>query len=264
LAPEELTEIEWVLIAPLLPAERGRVGRPSHDNRRVLNGILWIMRSGARWIDVPERYGRWNSVYLRFRRWAQIGVFEALLETLAGALAEERIQMIDSTIVRAHAQAAGAKKAEAAQALGRSRGGLSTKIHVRADAKGRPLAFALTGGEAHDLTGVDELLAAWDRLPRSMLADKGYDADRLREDLLISGVNPVIPFKSNRQEQWALDRTLYRERNWVERIIGRLKQFRRVATRYDKTACSFLACLQLAAIRIWLKTIRTASKDGGR
>jgi transposase len=110
LAPEELTEIEWVLIAPLLPAERGRVGRPSHDNRRVLNGILWIMRSGARWIDVPERYGRWNSVYLRFRRWAQIGVFEALLETLAGALAEERIQMIDSTIVRAHAQAAGAKR----------------------------------------------------------------------------------------------------------------------------------------------------------
>jgi transposase len=110
LACEELSEGEWALVAPFLPAERGRVGRPSHDNRRVLTGILWVVRSGARWIDVPERYGRWNSVYRCFRRWAQIGVFEALLEALADALAEERTQMIDSTIVRAHAQAAGAKR----------------------------------------------------------------------------------------------------------------------------------------------------------
>ena len=70
--------------------------------------------------------------------------------------------------------------------MGRSQGGLSTKVHVRADAKGRPLAFALTGGEARDLTRAGELLALWDRLPRSLLADKGYDADRLREDLLLS------------------------------------------------------------------------------
>jgi transposase len=97
---------------PAPACRRGRVGRPSHDNRRVLNGILWTVRSGARWIDVPERYGRWNSVYRRFRRWSQTGVFEALLETLAGALAEESLQMLDSTIVRAHAQAAGAKRGE--------------------------------------------------------------------------------------------------------------------------------------------------------
>lgn len=107
---DDLTEAEWALIAPLLPPERGRVGRPSHDNRRVVNGIFWTVRSGARWVDVPERYGRWNSVYRRFRRWAQAGVFEVVLETLAGVLADERIQMVDSTIVRAHAQASGAKR----------------------------------------------------------------------------------------------------------------------------------------------------------
>lgn len=118
MACDELTEAEWALIAPLLPAERGRIGRPSHDNRRVLNGILWTVRSGARWVDVPERYGRWNSIYRRFRRWSQTGVFEALLETLAGALAEERVQMIDSTIVRAHAQAAGAKRGTRTQRSG--------------------------------------------------------------------------------------------------------------------------------------------------
>jgi transposase len=77
------------------------------------------------------------------------------------------------------------------------------------------------------------------------------------EDLLTRGVNPIIPFKSNRQERWPLDRALYRERNWIERVIGRLKQFRRVATRYDKTACSFLATLHLAAVRIWLRFVHT-------
>ena len=129
MAGDELSEAEWALIAPLLPAERGRVGRPSHDNRRVLNGILWTVRSGARWIDVPERYGRWNSVYRRFRRWSQTGVFEALLETLAGALAEERLQMLDSTIVRAHAQMSGAERGKRTRRSGAHRVG-STKIHV--------------------------------------------------------------------------------------------------------------------------------------
>ncbi len=115
---EELSEAEWALVAPFLPAERGRVGRPSHDNRRVLNGILWVVRSGARWIDVPHRYGRWNSVYRRFRRWSQAGVFEARLEALADALAKERVQMIDSTVVRAHAQAAGSKRGMSTGRLG--------------------------------------------------------------------------------------------------------------------------------------------------
>ena len=101
-------------------------------------------------------------------------------------------------------------------------------------------------------------MAAWDWLPQSLLADKGYDADPFREGLLIHGVNPIIPFKNNRRGRWALDRALYRERNWVERVIGRLKQFRRVATRYDKTACSFLATLQLAAVRIWLRFVQSA------
>jgi len=79
LACEELSEAEWALVAPHLPAECGRVGRPSHDNRRVLNGILWVVRSGARWIDVPERYVRWNSVYHRCRRWSQAGVLRPSL-----------------------------------------------------------------------------------------------------------------------------------------------------------------------------------------
>jgi transposase len=106
------------------------------------------------------------------------------------------------------------------------------------------------------MKGVDDLLAAWGRLPTSLLADRGYDADRLRKVLLIAGVNPIIPYKSNRRAPLPLDRALYRQRNWIERVIGYLKQFRRVATRYDKTACSFLATLELAAVRIWLRFVQ--------
>jgi transposase len=107
----ELTDAEWALIAPLLPAERGRPGRPSLDNRTMLDAMLWLAREGARWRALPERFGRWNTVWRRFSRWAGLGVFDALFEALAGCgLADERLQMLDSTVVRAHQHAAGARK----------------------------------------------------------------------------------------------------------------------------------------------------------
>ena len=88
--------------------------------------------------------------------------------------------------------------------------------------------------------------------PRLMLADRGYDSDAVREDLLLSGVLPVIPPKANRRVPAVCDCQAYRARNRIERMFNRLKQFRRIATRYDKTAKSFLAFLYLAAARIWL------------
>jgi transposase len=132
-------------------------------------------------------------------------------------------------------------------------GGFSTKLHIRADANGLPLAFALTGGERHDLTAVPELLDGV-RLARTLvIADRGYDADRLRSHLLLRGALPVIPAKQNRREPMAHDEAAYRTRNCVERLVSKLKQFRRVATRYDQTAASFLAFVELAALRIWTK-----------
>ena len=104
----DLTDAEWELVGPLLSTERGRPGR---ENRRILDGILWRAREGARWRAVPERYGRWNTVWRRFARWRDLGVFEAVLDALAGSgAAEERLQMIDATTIRAHQHAAGAKE----------------------------------------------------------------------------------------------------------------------------------------------------------
>nr|WP_237469168.1 IS5 family transposase [Gluconobacter sphaericus] len=106
----DLTDQEWAVIGPLLPPERGRWARPAGDNRRFLNGMLHVLRVGCPWRDMHERYGKWNSVYVRFRRWAEQGVWDALLQTLVDlGLTNNWQHMLDSTVVRAHSQATGAK-----------------------------------------------------------------------------------------------------------------------------------------------------------
>src|SRR5262249_30035998 len=114
--------------------------------RRTVNGILWVLRTGAPWRDMPARYGNWNSVFVRFTRWSKLGVWDAAFETLAslGPPADKE-HAIDSTIVRAHQHAAGVKGGNQNQeALGRSRGGFSTKIHLRTNAKGPGWKFIPT------------------------------------------------------------------------------------------------------------------------
>jgi len=137
------------------------------------------------------------------------------------------------------------------EAIGLSRGGLSTKIHALVDALGNPLAFLLTAGQAHDLVGADALLPqmAADQL----IADKAFDADaRVREPLARAGKSAVIPPRPNRLAPPDFDRHLYKERHLVENFFCKLKQFRAIATRYDKTARNFLAAIHLAAAIIWL------------
>ena len=216
--------------------------------------MLYVLRVGCPWRDMHERYGKWNSVYVRFRRWAQQGVLDAVLETLVElGLTDDWKHMIDSTTIRGHSQAAGAKGAPARRAFGRSRGGFTSKIHARSDGQGRPLGFVLTGGEVSDYKAVAELLALAVKKPKMMLADKGYDGDEVRIALLMKGVLPVIPPKTNRKQQIACDFNAYKDRNCIERMFNRLKQARRIATRYDKTAISFLGFLNIAASRLWLK-----------
>ena len=160
--------------------------------------------------------------------------------------------MIDSTLVRAHQHSAGARNHPGEdQAIGRSRGGLSTKIHALVDALGNPVGFHLTGGEAHDLVGADHLLPEMEA--EALSADKAFDADkRVIEPLTAAGKTVVIPPKSNRRSPRTYDRDLYKARHLVENFFARLKQFRAIATRYDKTARNFLAAIHLAASILWL------------
>ncbi len=137
------------------------------------------------------------------------------------------------------------------QAIGRSRGGLSTKIHTLADAHGNPVGFFLTGGHEHDLTGADHLIPTMQA--STLIADKAFDADaRVLEPLRAAGKEAVIPSKANRIVIHDFDRDLYKARHLIENFFAKLKQFRAIATRYDKTARNFLAGVHLAAAAIWL------------
>ena len=143
------------------------------------------------------------------------------------------------------------KKAGEDQAIGRSRGGLSTKIHALVDALGNPIAFALTGGEAHDLVGADQLLPGMQAAV--LIADKAFDADqRVLNPLAEAGKTAVIPPRSNRTTIRDFDRDLFKARHLIENFFARLKQHRAIATRYDKTARNFLAAVHLAAAVTWL------------
>ena len=146
--------------------------------------------------------------------------------------------------------------------LGRSRGGFSTKLHLRCDGQGRPLTFALTGGERHDQVAFPALMA-WKgvrrpgpgrprRRPASVIADRGYSGRPVRGELRRRAIRAVIPQKRNERPAHLMDWAAYRRRNEVERLVNRLKQCRRVATRYEKLAANYLAMVTLAAIRLWL------------
>ncbi|HMN52570.1 MAG TPA: IS5 family transposase [Sphingopyxis sp.] len=148
----------------------------------------------------------------------------------------------------------GRKRGACANALGRSRGGFTSKIHARCDNQGLPVGFILTGGEASDYTAAEPLMAIPVATPKALLADKGYDGDRFRESLLVRGILPIIPPRSNRKVPEHPDYRRYKDRNRVERMFGKLKQQRRIATRYDKTILSFESFLNLAAARLWLKS----------
>ena len=136
--------------------------------------------------------------------------------------------------------------------MGRSRGGLTTKVHALTDARGLPIKLALTPGQAHDANGAAMLLT--DLADGGVvLGDKAYDADWIRERIEVQGAAPNIPDKANRKHRHCFSKALYRERNHVERFFNRIKHFRRVATRFEKHAANYLAMIKLAAIRIWLR-----------
>jgi len=237
----------------------------------VLSAILWVLRTGAPWRDLPERFGPWSTAWSRFRRWTAAGVWRRVLEALqrdadrAGRL-DWHTHYVDGTIVRAHQHAAGAVGGQGHEALGHSRGGFSTKIHLRAEGGGKPVAFVLSGGERHEALYVGALLTAG-RIqrpgrgrprtrPSQLLGDKGYSYPTVRRMLARRGIRAVIPRRRDQRpgdrRHRPFDRAVYRERNRVERLINLLKQCRRVATRYEKRAAHFLAMLMVAAVLLWL------------
>ena len=200
-----ISERLWEQLEPLLPTEGSpRGGRPPGDTRNFLNAVHWILRSGAPWRALPCNFGSWKTVYSRFRRWQQRGFWNAILAVLAKEADMETV-MIDGSYIHAHKHSAGARHSSGTQAIGKSRGGFTSKLHA------------------------------------------------VIIQLQNQNCIPVIPSKRNRLEQRLIDKHLYNERHLVENFFNKIKEFRRVATRYDKLDVNFLAFIVFASILIWVR-----------
>lgn len=243
-----LTDAQWARLEPHLPPLKPATGRPNKDHRLVLEAILWVLRTGAPWRDLPDRFGPWSTAYSRFYRWRERGVWAAVLSALqrdadARGELDWTTHFVDGTVVRAHQHAAGARKGgdDHDEALGRSRGGFSTKVHIRAEGHGRPMVVLVSAGQRHESMYLEPLMEAGavrrpgrgrPRVrPGRVVGDKGYSYPRVRTYLKRRRIKAVIPLRKDQGEDPDFDKGAYRERNRIERLMNRLKQYRRVATR---------------------------------
>lgn len=244
----DISDESWSRIEHLLPGRPGQHGGVAANNRLFLNAILYLAKTGIAWRDLPSEYGKWDTVYHRYNEWCKKGRWQQIFEALQDPDLEWLL--IDSTVIRAHQHAAGMNTGGADEDLGRSCGGFGTKIHAGFDALGNPVTCHLSPGQDADITHAETVIG--DRTPGAVLGDKGYDSDAFVESLQKRGIEVVIPSKKNRIVPRVYDKVIYKERNQAERGFNRLKQFRRVATRYEKRSRNYLGMVLLAAITILL------------
>jgi transposase len=281
----ELSDAQWARIVAFFPHSThwGGVGHPWHPHRPVVNGILWHLHTGAPWRDIPVRYGPWQTVYDRFRRWRKDGTWARIVTSLldqlddAGRISRD-LWCIDASIVRASRAAAGAKRKPAQpcelpgskamqlkepqdHALGRSRGGFGTKVHLICDSHGIVLAIFVTPGQSHESTAFETVMErvaltrrkGQRRWPKQLAGDKGYSYPRIRQWLRQHGIRGVIPTREDQPGDENFDRETYRQRNIIERVVNWYKECRALGTRSDKLAVDYVALWLVAMMERLLR-----------
>jgi transposase len=224
------------------------------DDRRVLSGIIFVNRDGIRWCDTPKEYGPSKTLYNRWKRWDDKGLDDGRSGYASSSGVQDdhdRRDLPQSSPAHRTASSLRVKKG-AGRLIGRTKGGMNAKLHAVTDANGRPISFFMAAGQVSNYAGA----TAWlDELPKAkwLLADRGYDADRFRDALQAKGINPCIPGRKSRNKTAKYDKRRYKRRNRIGIMCGGLKNWRRVATRYDRCSMAFFSAIALAATAIfWL------------
>ena len=225
---------QWERIKDLLPGKKGDPGKTGGDNRLFIEAVLWIARTGSPWRDLLPAFGNWHRVYTRYSRWGKKGFGNVCWNRSPMILIWNNISSIAQSFE--FLSMAQVLNKEGPQAIGRSRGGLTTKIHSAVDALGNPLRSILTAGQDSDM----------------VIADKADDANDFIQMIQDMEAMVVIPVRSNRNQQREYDHHWYKDRNLVERFFNKIKQFRRIATRYEKLDRNFMSMLNLVCTIIWL------------
>lgn len=231
---------DWEVIFGYLKAEKGLHTDCKKDLRRYVEAVWYVTRSGCQWRLLPKIYGNWRSIHRRFKRWSEKGIWERLMTHVMDKDIEH--SMLDSTVIRAHACAAGyGKNSQDKEGLGRSKGGFTSKIHALVDGLGNPIKFFLTAGQRHDITQADFLI---NELTGSIvIADKAYDSQAFIDKLRAQDCTPVIPSRTHRKIPRDYDKHIYKERHLIECFFGKIKHYRRIFSRFDKSAVVFLGFL---------------------
>ena len=220
--------------------------------RRFVGAALWVCRTGAPWRDLPGTLGCWASVYHRWRRWCVRGWWELVFEALRPSLPADGLVLIDSTTCKAHRAASGAARSTAeAEALGRSRGGLCSKLHACVDGAGRILRLIASPGQHSDLRYATALASG---IPAHDAAlDRGYVSVALRAAFAADGCTVHTPPRRGMIDPPAWDPALYARRHHVENLFSRMKDCARIALRRDKTRRSWMGFAHLTAAMINLR-----------
>ena len=275
----EISEPQWTRIAPLLPhrTHHGQAGHPFNDLRPIVNGILWILHTGAPWRDLPERYGPWETVFRCFNRWRADGTWGRIVTSLLDELDDQGqidhdLWCIDGSVIRASKAAAGAKKnASSPQQLGGPKmAQMKSRLTMRWDVPGAGFArrsiwsVTATVSSSQSISPPDKRMRAkcssprWpvgcfsaavgqSRWPRRVAADKGYSYPRIRQWCRRRRIEAVIPTRANQPQNKHFNKATYRQRHIVEQVVGSYKEYRALGTRYEKLAVNYVA-LWLVAI----------------